>query len=66
MAGLSAAIQLQQRGADVIIIEGRDRVGGRICKAEEFHDVPIDLGASWIHGVTGWYQFMHIQFNNCN
>lgn len=53
MAGLSAAVELARSGIDVTVLEGRDRVGGRIAKGEEFGDVPIDLGASWIHGVTG-------------
>jgi len=53
MAGLSAALHLQQWGVNVLILEGRNRIGGRVCKAEEFDDIGIDLGASWIHGVNG-------------
>jgi len=52
IAGLSAASELLKQGLDVCLVEARDRIGGRICKAEEF-SVPIDLGASWIHGVSG-------------
>jgi len=52
IAGLSAAIKLQQIGVEVVIIEARNRIGGRVCKASEF-DFPIDLGASWIHGING-------------
>ena len=32
MAGLSAAGHLMSRGVtDIVVLEGRDRVGGRIC-----------------------------------
>jgi len=50
MAGLSAAISLLHGGVDVIVLESRNRIGGRICKGDGF-DVPVDLGASWIHGI---------------
>ena len=33
-----------------MVIEGRDRVGGRICSVP-FADGKVDLGASWIHGI---------------
>jgi len=29
-----------------------DRIGGRIAHSGVFHDVPIDLGASWLHSIT--------------
>ena len=35
---------------DVIVIEARDRLGGRI-HTDESLGIPIDLGAAWIHGV---------------
>jgi len=53
MAGLSCAELLSgQENIEVIILEARDRIGGRIANADEFSG-PIDLGASWIHGVKG-------------
>ncbi len=51
MAGLAAARELQQRGYKVTVIEGRDRLGGRLWTSREWADVPVDLGASWLHGV---------------
>lgn len=53
LAGLSAARQLSEQGFDVRVIEARDRIGGRIWTSTRWPDVPLDLGASWIHGVEG-------------
>jgi monoamine oxidase len=53
LAGLSAARDLVQREADVIIVEARDRIGGRIWTSRDWPDLPMDMGASWIHGVKG-------------
>ncbi|MYB36629.1 MAG: FAD-dependent oxidoreductase [Gammaproteobacteria bacterium] len=54
ISGLAAAAELRAKGfADVVILEARDRIGGRIWTDTIGGDVPIDLGASWIHGVKG-------------
>lgn len=52
-AGLGAAVELDAAGFDLVILEARDRVGGRLHTVEEELSVPVDLGASWIHGVEG-------------
>jgi len=50
-AGLAAAQQLSQAGLRVIVIEARDRVGGRIFTQHvPGHPLPIELGAEFIHG----------------
>ena len=37
---------------NVEVIEARDRIGGRIHTGRLGEDkLPVDLGASWIHGV---------------
>ena len=46
-AGLSAADRLVSRGVSVLVVEGRDRVGGRSLSAE-VAGVPVDLGATWV------------------
>lgn len=53
IAGLAAARRLVQAGHDVTVLEARDRIGGRIWTSAQWADAPMDLGASWIHGVTG-------------
>ncbi|WP_414685978.1 flavin monoamine oxidase family protein [Mycobacterium sp.] len=51
MAGLSAARSLADAGWPVRVIEARDRIGGRVHTNREW-DVPLEMGASWIHGTT--------------
>ena len=53
MAGLAAARALHSKGAAVVIVEGRNRIGGRVWTAASTQGVPLDLGASWIEGVNG-------------
>ncbi len=58
LSGLYAALLLEQRGVDYLLLESRDRLGGRILSAEvseRNHDYPshpshvarVDLGAAW-------------------
>ena len=50
MAGLTAARALNTAGYTVSVIEGRDRIGGRIQTIRDFCDQPIEAGAEFIHG----------------
>ncbi|MCC7540343.1 MAG: FAD-dependent oxidoreductase [Deltaproteobacteria bacterium] len=50
MAGLSATAALVERGRSVIVLEGRDHVGGR-TRTDRSLGFAIDLGAHWIEGV---------------
>ena len=52
MSGLSAARALRDAGVAVQLVEGRNRLGGRIWTSNAL-GAPMDLGASWIHGVNG-------------
>lgn len=53
LAGLAAAKELNNHGHEVIVLEARDRIGGRIWTSNKWSDLPLDLGATWIHGVRG-------------
>lgn len=53
LAGLSAARDLAAAGAEVTVLEARDRIGGRIWTSRAWPDLPMDMGASWIHGLKG-------------
>jgi monoamine oxidase len=46
LAGLAAARMLQDRGRNVVVLEARDRLGGRIWTNTAALDFPVDLGAS--------------------
>ena len=50
MSGTTAARMLAEAGRDVVVLEARDRVGGRMWTDRD-EGFPIDLGASWIHGI---------------
>src|ERR1700759_2451975 len=52
MAGLGAARSLADAGRPVRVIEARDRIGGRVHTTRDW-GVPLEMGASWIHGTTG-------------
>ncbi|MDF2560492.1 MAG: FAD-dependent oxidoreductase [Microbacterium sp.] len=52
MSGVTAARMLADAGHRVVVLEGRDRIGGRMHTDREA-GFPVDRGASWIHGVDG-------------
>ena len=47
-AGLSAALALKEAGIDTIVLEARNRVGGRVKTAYLPDGTQIDLGGQWI------------------
>ncbi|MFF3691412.1 FAD-dependent oxidoreductase [Streptomyces sp. NPDC002187] len=51
-AGLGCARALFDEDYQVTVLEGRDRIGGRIW-TQHIAGVPAEMGASWIHGSSG-------------
>ena len=50
-AGLAAARVLVEQDNDVVVLEARDRIGGRILThRDQSTHLPIELGAEFIHG----------------
>lgn len=47
LAGLCAARELQRGGAEVVVLEARDRVGGRV-QGGSLAGHPVELGGTWI------------------
>lgn len=52
MAGLAAARTIADAGYRVVVLEARDRVGGRVWSWSGWGS-PIELGANWIHTIKG-------------
>ncbi|XP_035207347.1 lysine-specific histone demethylase 1A-like [Stegodyphus dumicola] len=52
ISGLAAAQQLQQFGMDVVVLEARDRVGGRVATFRKGNYI-ADLGAMVVTGLGG-------------
>ena len=50
MAGLTAAHSLHRAGLDVIVLEARERVGGRIHTLADPAPHGVEIGAQMIHG----------------
>jgi monoamine oxidase len=55
-AGLAAAHELVAAGLDVLLVEARDRIGGRAWTLSEGQPCPLDLGCGWLHSadVNPW------------
>lgn len=47
-SGLAAARELRAQGREVVVVEARDRVGGRVSTRRLAGDLQIDLGGQWI------------------
>jgi monoamine oxidase len=52
ISGLVAARALRLAGVDVVVVEARDRIGGR-THTVDVAGTPVDLGAAWVHDGVG-------------
>jgi monoamine oxidase len=51
VAGLAAADELRRQGLRVVVLEARERIGGRILTHhDERFPFPLELGAEFVHG----------------
>src|SRR5260370_23098584 len=48
-AGLGAAHALKNSGLSIIVLEARDRVGGRAHTIQAAPGITFDLGCGWLH-----------------
>ncbi|MGI9584317.1 MAG: flavin monoamine oxidase family protein [Acidimicrobiia bacterium] len=48
LAGLSAAMELEQAGMSITVLEARDRVGGRVFSHTYADGTVVELGGEWI------------------
>jgi monoamine oxidase len=48
LAGLSAALELHDAGAAVVVLEARERVGGRVWSTTLPNGAIVELGGEWI------------------
>jgi len=51
VSGMAAASQLQEAGLSVVVLESRDRIGGRV-NSQQTLGFTCDFGASFIHGAS--------------
>ena len=58
LTGLCIAYLLQKRGINCQIIEANNRVGGRILTSNHTDKAPVEMGATWIHAVPEWLNFL--------
>ncbi|HZR09976.1 MAG TPA: NAD(P)/FAD-dependent oxidoreductase [Myxococcales bacterium] len=51
VAGLAAARELTLRGLEVVVLEARSRIGGRVHTVRERRwPIPVEAGAEFVHG----------------
>ena len=47
-AGLTAALDLTAKGIECVVLEARDRVGGRVLNHEIGHGKVVEVGGQWV------------------
>jgi polyamine oxidase len=49
ISGVKAAVDLTQKGVEVVMVEAQNRIGGRLHTYRDSEGRCYDLGASWLH-----------------
>ena len=62
-SGLAAANQLKQKGISFVVLESRNRIGGRVFSHQMSDDLVIELGGEWIGNSHTRIQELCEQFN---
>ena len=64
-AGLSAALDLTERGIDCVVLEARDRVGGRVLNHDIGDGKVVEVGGQWVgptqHALLGMAARMGVE-----
>jgi monoamine oxidase len=71
MAGIAAAKELRAASRKIILLEARDRIGGRAYTESNTFGAPFDHGCSWVHSANvnpltpllAEYEFGHLERN---
>lgn len=50
VAGVTAARELRRAGFSACVVEGRERLGGRVHSIRDFCERPVEAGAEFVHG----------------
>ena len=61
LSGLQAALKIHEAGHSVLILEARDRVGGKTCTVSLETGGCVDLGAAWINDTNQSRMYRYAQ-----
>lgn len=52
LSGLQAATELEAAGLNIVVLEAKDRVGGKTLSVSNGRGGTVDVGAAWINDTT--------------
>ncbi|KIW63316.1 hypothetical protein PV04_10170 [Phialophora macrospora] len=52
LSGLQAAVDLQNSGLQTVVVEARDRIGGKVWSHDVGNGSVVDLGGAWINDTS--------------
>jgi polyamine oxidase len=50
-AGIGAGVTLSRNGLKYVVLEARERIGGRIMSTK-VSEIELDMGACWVHSYS--------------